>query len=161
MSDDNILDSFDFSYNPQYPGVLYCDDNMENNPQYPGVNNCGFNFNDASGATSNDKTLVEQEYEDMINSYGITIKYFVHNYDKYNSANNLVGTDLTKDYNYPVKLKMYIYNNLFICFSKKIYKIKNENSEEIKYLGEDSYDKLSGEKKDSIINFCFYFGLQS
>ena len=104
---------------------------MENNPQYPGVNNCGFNFNDASGATSNDKTLVEQEYEDMINSYGITIKYFVHNYDKYNSANNLVGTDLTKDYNYPVKLKMYINLNQGATSLMKFGYITNDEIEGI------------------------------
>lgn len=98
-------------FGEMYPGWLSCNTTLSDNPNYPGVNNCGFNFNN-DGNTSNDNAVIEQEYEDMINLYGIAVDYYVNNYDKFDSANNFNGTDLTKKYNYPVELKMYVKYNI-------------------------------------------------
>ena len=93
-----------------YPGRVGCGLTMIDNPQYIGNTDCNFNFNN-DGLSSNDNALVESEYNDMINNYGVVVDYFVHNYDKDGSADNMTGTDLTKKYNYPVQLKMYIKYN--------------------------------------------------
>lgn len=93
-----------------YPGQINCNTSMIGNPMFIGNTDCNYNFNN-DGNQSNDNALIESEYNDMINNYGIIIDYYVNNYDKDGSADNITGTDLTKKYNYPVQLKMYVKYN--------------------------------------------------
>lgn len=97
----------DYLYGPFYPGILNCNADLNDNPNYPGVLSCLLNMNN-NGEESNDHKLIEQEYEEMIETYGVPVAYYINNYDKEDSADNFVGTDLTKKYNYPVEIKMYI-----------------------------------------------------
>lgn len=97
----------EYVHGPFYPGILNCNTDLSNNPNYPGILSCVLNMNN-NGEESNDQSLIEQEYEDLINTRGIPVDYYINNYDKEESADNFVGTDLTKKYSYPVSIMMYV-----------------------------------------------------
>ena len=102
-----VDDINNYMYGTFYPGILSCNATLSDNPNYPGVLSCNLNMNN-DGNPSNDQALIEQEYEDLINTRGIVVDYYVNRYDKYDNADNMNGSDFTQKYNYPIPIRMYV-----------------------------------------------------